>query len=74
MRHVVFDFGGVLMKHDKAGCLKDLRQLMPDDAITDILGFGNDKDDTLRARFERGACGTRYVYVLRNGRCCQEVY
>ena len=60
MRHVVFDFGGVLMKHDKAGCLKDLRQLMPDDAITDILGFGNDKDDTLRARFETGACRTRY--------------
>lgn len=58
--HIVFDFGGVLMKHDREGFLNSLRQLLSDEDITNILGFGNDKDDTLRARFEIGACDTRY--------------
>ena len=55
------------MKHDKAGCLNNLRQLMSEEDITNILGFGNDKDDTLRARFEVGACDTQYFLdqVLR---------
>lgn len=60
MKQIVFDFGGVLMKHDKAGCLQALQQLMPDDAITNTLGFGNNKDDTLRALFEAGKCNRRY--------------
>ena len=60
MRNIVFDFGGVLMKHDKEGCLNDLRQLMSDKDIADVLGFGNDKDDILRAKFERGEFDTRY--------------
>lgn len=60
MRNIVFDFGGVLMKHDRAGCLSDLRQLLSDEDITYVLGFGSDNDDTLRARFETGACDTRY--------------
>ena len=66
-RNIILDFGGVLMKHDKAGCLNDLRQLMSDEDITKVLGFGNDKDDTLRARFETGACDKRYFLdqVLR---------
>jgi len=65
--NIVFDFGGVLVKHDKEGCLHDLRQLLSDEGITNVLGFGNDKDDTLRARFEIGACGTRYFleHVLK---------
>ena len=60
MRNVVFDFGGVLMKHDKEGCLKNLRHLLSDEDITNVIGFGNDNNDTLRARFERGECDTRY--------------
>ena len=65
--NIVFDFGGVLMKHDRAGCLHALRQLLSNEDITNVLGFGNDKDDTLRARFEIGACDTRYFleHVLR---------
>ena len=59
-RCIVFDFGGVLMRHDRAGCLQALRQILSDEDITPILGFGNDKDDTLRARFERGELDTRY--------------
>ena len=59
-QNIILDFGGVLMKHDKAGCLNALRQLMSDEDISNVLGFGSDKDDTLRARFERGACDTRY--------------
>ena len=55
MRSVVFDFGGVLMKHDREGCLNDLQQFLSDEDITHVLGFGNDKEDTLRARFETGA-------------------
>jgi len=58
--NIVFDFGGVLMRHDRESCLNDLRQLMSDEDRTNILGFGNDKDGTLRARFETGACDTRY--------------
>ncbi len=60
MRSVVFDFGGVLMKHDREGCLNDLQQFLSDEDITHVLGFGNDKEDTLRARFETGAYDTRY--------------
>ena len=60
MSNVVFDFGGVLMKHDREGCLNDLRQFLSDEDIADVLGFGSDNDDTLRAKFERGECDTRY--------------
>ena len=60
MSNVVFDFGGVLMKHDREGCPNDLRQLLSYEDIANVLGFGNDNDDTLRARFERGECDTRY--------------
>lgn len=59
MKHIVFDFGGVLMKHDKAGCMQALRQLMSDEDIAGALGIGNDNGGTLRARFETGACDTR---------------
>ena len=59
-RHIVFDFGGVLMKHDKESCLNALRQLMPDDVIANILGFGNSKAGTLRAQFEIGVCSKRF--------------
>jgi len=58
--NIVFDYGGVLMKHDREGCLNDLRQFLSDENITNVLGFGNDKDDTLRALFERGECDTHY--------------
>lgn len=58
--NIVFDFGGVLMKHDREGCRNDLRQLLSDEDISHVLGFGSDKDDTLRARLETGACDTRY--------------
>ena len=65
--NIVFDFGGVLMRHDKEGCLKELRQLMTDEDMANVLGFGNDKADTLRARFEIGAWDTHYFmeHVLR---------
>lgn len=51
---IVFDFGGVLMRHNRAGCMQALQQLMTDEAITDILGFGNERQDTLRYLFETG--------------------
>jgi len=54
--NIVFDFGGVLMRHDRQGCLKVLRQLLSDEVITNILGFGNDNPNTLRYRFEVGEC------------------
>jgi len=58
--NIVFDFGGVLMQHDRQGCLKVLRQLLADEDITNILGFGNDRPDTLRHRFELGRCDARF--------------
>jgi putative hydrolase of the HAD superfamily len=68
--NIVLDFGGVLMKHDKEGCWHALRQIMSDDAITNVLGFGNDRPDTLRHRFETGQCTTRDFLsnVLAHGR------
>ena len=52
--NVVFDFGGVLMQHDRQGWLVALRQL-----LSDVLGFGNDRPNTLRYRFEIGTCSTQ---------------
>lgn len=60
IKNIVFDFGGVLMQHDKSGCLQALQQLIPDEDITNVLGYGNDKNGTLRAKFEIGACDTHY--------------
>lgn len=57
--NIVFDFGGVLMQHDRQGCLMALRQLLSDEDITNVLGFGNDRPDTLRYRFEIGECSTQ---------------
>lgn len=56
LTNIVFDFGGVLIQHDRQGCLAALRQLLSDEVITNILGFGNDRHDTLRYRFEIGEC------------------
>lgn len=57
--NIVFDFGGVLMQHDRQGCLAALRQLLSDEDITNVLGFGNDRHDTLRYRFETGGCSAQ---------------
>lgn len=57
--NIVFDFGGVLMQHDRQGCLAALWQLLSDEDITNVLGFGNDRHDTLRYRFEIGKCSTQ---------------
>ena len=57
--NIVFDFGGVLMQHDRQGCLTALRQLLSDEVITKVLGFGNDRPNTLRYRFEIGECSTQ---------------
>ena len=48
------------MRHDKAGCRHELQQLMSDEDMEHVLGFENEREDTLRARFEIGACDTRY--------------
>ena len=50
----IFDFGGVLMKHDREGCLEAFRQMMAEEDIKDRLGLGNEQPGTLRARFETG--------------------
>ena len=57
--NIVFDFGGVLMQHDRQGCLLALQQLLSDEDITNMLGFGNDSPNSLRYRFEIGACSTQ---------------
>ena len=54
--NIVFDFGGVLMQHDRQGCLLALQQLLLDEDVTNMLGFGNNRHDTLRYRFEIGEC------------------
>ena len=56
---IVLDFGGVLMSHDRPGCLQALRQWMSDDQILNIVGFGNNSHDTMLYRFETGACSAQ---------------
>ena len=51
-KNIIFDFGGVLMKHNLEGCKNAFRQFMSEDDIENVLGFGNNKPDTLRAQFE----------------------
>ena len=51
---IIFDFGGVLMKHDREGCLEAFRQMMAEQDITNVLGLGNEQPGTLRERFELG--------------------
>ena len=57
--NIVFDFGGVLMRHDREGCLQALRRILSEEDITNVLGYGNDRTDTLRHRFEIGQCSTQ---------------
>ena len=57
--NIVFDFGGVLMRHDRQGCLAALRHLFSDEVITNILGFGKDSPNSLRYRFEIGEYSTQ---------------
>ena len=51
-KNIIFDLGGVLMDHNLEGCLHAFRQFMPDEDIENVLGLGNNKPDTLRAKFE----------------------
>ncbi len=53
-KHIIFDFGGVLMQHNRVGCLQAFRRLMSDEDISNVLGLGNESRDTLRSRFEIG--------------------
>ena len=76
--NIVFDFGGVLMQHDRQGCLTALRQLLSDEVITNILGFGNDSPNSLRYRFEIGEYSTqeflgRVLTHSKSGTTAQQV-
>lgn len=53
---IVLDFGGVLMSHNRPGCLQALRQWLTDEQIVNIVGFGSNSHDTMRYRLETGAC------------------
>ena len=66
----IFDFGGVLMKHDLEGCLEAFQQMMAEEDITDRLGLGNEQPGTLRARFELGELSAEEFigHVLNNCR------
>ena len=47
------------MSHDRRGCLQALRQWMSDDQIVSIVGFGSNSHNTMRYRFETGACSAQ---------------
>lgn len=59
MQCIVLDMGGVLMGHDRDGCLRALRQFLSDEDIYRVLGFGNDDPRSLRVLFEKGQLDTR---------------
>ena len=53
--NIIFDFGGVLMKHNLSGCRDAFRAFMDDDAIYHVLGLGNENPrGTLIDRYNRG--------------------
>ena len=57
--NIIFDFGGVLMKHDMEGCQHAFRQFMSDEDIANVLGLGNNKPDSLRSWLEEGNLGRK---------------
>ena len=67
---IIFDFGGVLMKHDREGCLEAFQQMMAEEEITDKLGLGNEQPGTLRAQFELGEL-TAEEFVSRVQTLCK---
>jgi len=68
--HIIFDFGGVLMAHDREGCLQAFRQMMAETDITNALGLDNDLPGTLRARFEIGEMSAE-EFVLHVQKFCR---
>ena len=60
--NIIFDFGGVLMKHDLIGCRNAFREFMDDNTIYTVLGLGNENPrGTLLDMLDRGA---NYDYML----------
>ena len=68
--HIIFDFGGVLMMHDREGCLQAFRQMMAETDITNVLGVDNDLPSTLRAQFEIGEMSAE-EFVLNVQKFCR---
>ena len=57
-KNIILDFGGVLMRHNREGFLQAMQALVCNVAdLSEAVGLGNDRPDTLRARFEIGEIG-----------------
>lgn len=61
-KNIVFDFGGVLMRHNIEGCKEAFRQFMSDEDIYNVLGIGNKEGWTLLRRFDAGYL-SKYSFV-----------
>lgn len=70
--NIIFDFGGVLMKHNLMACRSAFRELMSDNAIYSKLGIGNENPQgTLVDAFNRGMTTEDFLQeVLKLCRPC----
>ncbi len=60
---LVFDLGGVLMKHNISGCVEAFKRLMGENAMREVLGLrcdGEGTSDTLMEKYERGDISTEF--------------
>ena len=60
---LVFDLGGVLMKHNISGCVEAFKRLMGENAMREVLGLRSDGEgtsDTLMEKYERGDISTEF--------------
>ncbi len=58
---LIFDLGGVLMKHNMQGCINSFVDLLGEDKVRHALGLGSDGEgatDSLMIRYEQGLVST----------------
>lgn len=60
--NIIFDFGGVIMKHNMTECRNAFREFMSDRDIYKVLGLGNNEDEnTLIAQYNRGMSTSEWL-------------
>lgn len=68
---IVFDLGGVLMKHDREGFVRAMREIVREEKdITEVIGLGNNLPGTLRERYEVGEIESE-EFVMGVRACCK---
>lgn len=70
--NIIFDFGGVIMRHNMQGCINAFRKLTDEQTIQNVLGLGDNGEgvhDSLMQQYEQGLI-TTYNFLSRILSCC----